>query len=418
MNRLHPTFQFILTLSVVACTTEQDLGDRPMADGMISDDAGISLDAGGDADPDAIVSDDASLPEDAAVDMCGNDRLDANESDVDCGGDCEPCDVTLACNSDTDCISGSCMASICRNDRWERLANMPTPRERLAAVVGNNGWIYAFGGFNEPSGALRTAEAYDPSRDAWTALPSMPSARYGHSAVLGNDGLIYLIGSVFDDDASADGDSRTVLVFNPETQKYTTGPTMSFGRYNGTSTVTSDGTIYAIGGYNRDRNSYLDVVEVLEPNADAWTELPARLTNARTMHATAIDADDTIWVFGGNTTAVTASDSVESYKPGDSGWFTGTPMPSRRKFVASSQTLDGRVCVFGGMGPGAPPAPTNGRVECYNPKTDVWAIGNDMLVPTSLGAAVTLPDGRIVVVGGYVAGFGENHRDAVQAYLP
>jgi len=46
--------------------------------------------------------------------MCENGVLDAElESDVDCGGTCQPCPVGSACNTDDDCLYGLCVSGSC-----------------------------------------------------------------------------------------------------------------------------------------------------------------------------------------------------------------------------------------------------------------------------------------------------------------
>ena len=51
---------------------------------------------------------------------CGNGRLDAGETDVDCGGPlCAPCGLGDACGAAADCASGHCEAGGC--------AAAPTP---------------------------------------------------------------------------------------------------------------------------------------------------------------------------------------------------------------------------------------------------------------------------------------------------
>lgn len=39
---------------------------------------------------------------------CTDKRLNGNESDIDCGGNCSPCQLTQLCNSPKDCASMSC----------------------------------------------------------------------------------------------------------------------------------------------------------------------------------------------------------------------------------------------------------------------------------------------------------------------
>lgn len=45
---------------------------------------------------------------------CDDNRLNGNESDVDCGGSCSRCGVDRRCNSNSDCVSGSCRSGTCR----------------------------------------------------------------------------------------------------------------------------------------------------------------------------------------------------------------------------------------------------------------------------------------------------------------
>jgi hypothetical protein len=46
-------------------------------------------------------------------DSCINGKQDGNETDVDCGGSCAPCDLQQACNISADCLSGNCQSGIC-----------------------------------------------------------------------------------------------------------------------------------------------------------------------------------------------------------------------------------------------------------------------------------------------------------------
>jgi kelch-like protein 2/3 len=61
-----------------------------------------------------------------------------------------------------------------------------------------NGRIYAAGGQNPSSGALATAEVYDPLTDTWTAIAAMSTARYGLSLGVVN-GVLYALGGTTDD---------------------------------------------------------------------------------------------------------------------------------------------------------------------------------------------------------------------------
>jgi plastocyanin len=71
---------------------------------------GDSVDAGGVVDePDA---GDGGADLDAGV-TCQDGVLDGTETDLDCGGTCAPCGLTLACLGPRDCASGVCTAGHC-----------------------------------------------------------------------------------------------------------------------------------------------------------------------------------------------------------------------------------------------------------------------------------------------------------------
>lgn len=44
---------------------------------------------------------------------CSDDQLNQDESDVDCGGSCPPCDADATCNDGADCKSGRCDVGAC-----------------------------------------------------------------------------------------------------------------------------------------------------------------------------------------------------------------------------------------------------------------------------------------------------------------
>jgi len=96
--------------------------------------------------------------------------------------------------------------------------------------------------------------------------------------------------------------------------------------------------------------------------------------------------------------ASTFSGSVPSRAASPSfGWTTPTSLPAPRSSAAVAVGHDGNIYVFGG---------TNGETEDYNsvfiyhPRSNAWSMGATMPFAVEGNAAVTLPDGRIMVMGG------------------
>src|SRR5439155_1324569 len=82
-------------------------------------------------------------------------------------------------------------------NKWTTVAPMPTARALAAAVLGSNGRLFVIGGTTSSSLSTPTnvVESYNPNTNTWsTVLPPMPTARSGLGAATGNDGRIYAFG--------------------------------------------------------------------------------------------------------------------------------------------------------------------------------------------------------------------------------
>jgi hypothetical protein len=100
----------------------------------------------------------------------------------------------------------------------------------------------------------------------------------------------------------------------------------------------------------------------------------------------------------------------ELYDP-VTGRFSRTgPMVQPRQYLWSALTLpDGRVLVAGGDAPDAPPGATSANsrqlssVELYDPETGEFVPGGSLRVARSAHSLSLLPDGRVLVAGGWGA---------------
>ncbi|TDO08152.1 serine/threonine protein kinase [Mycobacterium sp. BK086] len=75
--------------------------------------------------------------------------------------------------------------------QWTKLVDMPTPRGSYGATF-IDGRIVALGG-EEPTQVLATAEMYDIAEGKWISLPPMPTARHGEVVAAVGD-TVYAIG--------------------------------------------------------------------------------------------------------------------------------------------------------------------------------------------------------------------------------
>jgi hypothetical protein len=275
---------------------------------------------------------------------------------------------------------------------------MPTPRQYLAAVYGPDGLIYAIGGIREVGGdnISGVVEAYNLSMDSWTTRAPLPTPRYGLAAVVGNDGRIYAIGGQYDDGNSpfTDGDSVKVEAYIPATNAWEEVPDLSNGRYKTAAVSVNDGLIYVIGGFSVNPIETLSTVSTYELGASSWLDSPDGLTTTRSSHAAAIGLDGKIYAIGGHNDG-TEIDAFEYYEPGLVGWYTLPPMPTPRKDLAAATGIDGRIYVFGGNSRG-----NSNAVEIFDPGNHSWGRATSLPAGRYGHAAVTAPDGRIYIIGG------------------
>jgi non-specific serine/threonine protein kinase len=128
--------------------------------------------------------------------------------------------------------------------QWKEVADIPTPREHLAAAADRN-YAYAVGGRDlGPDKNYAALERYDPESDTWQRLPDMPTARGGLGAAITGGHLI-----------AVGGESPTralgaVQSFNIATQDWSDAPSMRTPRH-GLDVEAIGDALYALGGATR-----------------------------------------------------------------------------------------------------------------------------------------------------------------------
>jgi non-specific serine/threonine protein kinase len=127
--------------------------------------------------------------------------------------------------------------------KWSVRANIPTPREHVAAASDGR-FVYVVGGrrlsADKNSAAL---ERYDPAADRWQKLPDMPTARGGLGAAIAG-GHLYALG----------GETPTRVLgevesYNIARKAWSTAPSMRTPRH-GIAVSVVGRSLYALGGGN------------------------------------------------------------------------------------------------------------------------------------------------------------------------
>ena len=288
-------------------------------------------------------------------------------------------------------------------EEWEVISQLPTKRSAFSTAV-VDGKIYLIGGFrreNMNGGPLgiSTVEVYDTKNNRWQRLTDMPTPRLSSEAAV-VDGKIYVVGG-FSWIGIPGVDMKmlnVVEVYDPQTDTWSRKQDMSTPRrYLGTGVV--DGKIYAIGGENLfEELQRLNQMEVYDAVSDTWAkrgDMPTRRSDIK-----AAVVRDTIYVIGGagwprvGWGPVLAT--IEAYHPKTNRWEKKADMPN---LIAGFSTVvvDDKIYLIGGHG-GVAFEKYLKRVEIYDPETERWDTGPPMPAGNSPFGAEAV-NGKIYILG-------------------
>ena len=278
--------------------------------------------------------------------------------------------------------------TLAQNVPWLQKANMPTGRHSFATSV-VNGKIYAIGGRY----TVKLLNEYDPATDTWTTKIPMPTERMLLATGVVN-GNIYAIGGIV---TAYNPALSTVEEYNPVTDTWKRKKDMSTTRLGlGTSVV--DGKIYAIGGMTSGSAFWSGVhrtVEMYDPLTDTWST-KADMPTARVWFSTSV-VEGKIYAIGGALVTREPLSTVEVYDPTTDTWTTKTPMPTARAAHAAA-VVDGIIYVIGGGTVSAQPGGFS-VVEAYDPATDTWTRKADIPAPRA-SLSTSGVGGKIYAIGG------------------
>jgi Kelch motif/Galactose oxidase, central domain len=197
---------------------------------------------------------------------------------------------------------------------------------------------------------------------AWAGADTLATGRYDHTATLLNDGRVLVAGG------NDDGPLASAQLYDPATSKWSSAASMHFERHGHAAASLPSGKLLVAGGY-------APSAEPVSP-ATGYTR------------------------------------TAEIYDPATDTWMEAANMSTGRFQPTMTVLQDGRVLVAGGSGDietadGVRAAVPLASAEIYDPQTDRWTDVPPMSVPRSLHTATRLPDGEVLVAGGYDDASGE-----------
>ena len=266
--------------------------------------------------------------------------------------------------------------------------SMETARQSHAATVLADGRVLVVGGRTAIGGrrAVRqkvypSAEVYDPASGSWSPAGSMANERSRHTVTLLEDGRVLAVGTK--------GKKTIPEVFDPSADAWSLTGEMTAPRGEHAATLLGDGTVLVTGGRTATLQ-YLNEAEIYDPATDAWTEA-ASMADERAFHTATLLASGKVLAVGSDLT-LTFLVTAELYDPETGSWSPTGSLADGRANHTATLLQDGRVLVVGSK--------EKRSAEVYDPSTGSWSPAGSAAETRGEHAAAILPDGRVLVLGG------------------
>ena len=259
---------------------------------------------------------------------------------------------------------------------------------------------------------LATVEIYDPETGDWSNASSMRTARQGARAALLGDGMVLVVGGTSGFSVISDAE-----LYDYSTDRWGRAASMSVPRRFHTATLLSSGRVLVVGGETQE--AALSSAEIYDPETDSWTAT-SDMTRPRSGHAATLLDDGRIMVVGGSDLGVSEAlgpeTTAEVYDPVAGSWtVVATGLQPRRGHEVVT-IPDGRVLVIGGEDLVGLPVTV---MEIYDPFSGQWGFAGSLPDERSQLAVVVMPDDSVLIVGGGTAiGFGSFPDYALRFRVP
>jgi hypothetical protein len=280
--------------------------------------------------------------------------------------------------------------------------SMSLPRARHTATLLPDGRVLIAGGgaLTCCSGAVASAEVYDPASGTFVATGAMTVERAGHTATLLNDGKVLIAGGGRLVAGSGFLSLAGAELYDPVTGTFTATGDMH-EPYCDTATLLQNGKVLITRSFfydlETDTENFVRHAEIYDP----WTGTFAFLGDTIAEHlggtATLLQNGKVLLAGGG---WESPSARAELYNPA-SGKFEATGnLTTGREQHAAALMPDGTVLFAGGHGNFSANPDNLASAEIYDPASGLFRAVGSMITGRDILGATLLSGGKVLIAGG------------------
>jgi hypothetical protein len=291
---------------------------------------------------------------------------------------------------------------------WAEVAMLPGARTNHTATLMADGRILIVGGGRSTSNGLPagfdvdgSALLYDPVAHGFEEVGALGTARGHHAAIRLGDGSVLIVGGA----GETKGGFTAIAAaerFLPDTRVFESAGALSDGRAMLRIESDGEGGVLAIGGLASEGGP-APVGSVERWTEGSFADAGDLVGGGRIYHATLRTSDGDVLVVGG-LGAGFFLDSSEVWTSSGDAFVAGPDLPSPRNTVALVETDVGVIALGGFVYDGT--AVLHDEILHVDVAAGTMTPIGTLPLGRAAHRAVTLPDGDVLVVGGYGA-FGE-----------
>jgi hypothetical protein len=227
--------------------------------------------------------------------------------------------------------------------------------------------------------------------------PRMHAARASHTSTLLPSGEVLIAGG-FAGSGSENNPYLSTELYDPRTRAFQPAGNMTTGRSGHTATLLKNGKVLIVGGWTG-RYGVRRAAEIYDPTAGKFTPT-GNMVDERAGNTATLLPDGRVLVTGGLDRSENALASAEVYDPATGTFSVTGSMSDPRGAHTATALKNGKVLVVGGGSGHYPSQTVCQTAEVYDPATGRFTATGQMTAARHKHAAVLLPSGKVLVVGG------------------